>query len=346
MTKGQQYNQYGSCGINIPTMPLCHTQNIPGPRGPIGSIGPTGPTGPSVQNPFIFSISTQQDTDPPQGPYYVPSGNNILFRAVSGLDITPNILPEGIHVILGSTSMSNQTGPSGPAGVTGPVGATGPVGVTGPIGGIGLNGNTGATGAVGQGITGSTGQTGPLGPTGPVVFGIVHPVVVIPYASGFPIAMTTLSDGSAGTVAAVAFGNSISNITPVAGVIDMSGTSGLGLNMAFSMPLVGNIDSISAFFSITENLIIIGTEIAVTAQLYQSTAPDNTFTAIPGASITLTPPLSGIVTNGTITNGVVTGLSIPVTIQTRLLLVFSSTATGFNLSNNVTGYASAGVYIS
>jgi hypothetical protein len=39
-------------------------------------------------------------------------------------------------------------------------------------------------------------------------------------------------------------------------------------------------------------------------------------------------------------------LAIPVTAQTRLLLVFSATAAGLSLINTVTGYASAGVTIS
>jgi hypothetical protein len=38
-------------------------------------------------------------------------------------------------------------------------------------------------------------------------------------------------------------------------------------------------------------------------------------------------------------------LAIPVTAQTRLLLVFSATATGLSLVNTIVGYASAGVTI-
>ena len=57
--------------------------------------------------------------------------------------------------------------------------------------------------------------------------------------------------------------------------------------------------------------------------------------------VTLAPALSGLISIGDISSGSTTGLSIPVTMNTRLLLVFSTTATGLNLVNSVVGYASA-----
>jgi hypothetical protein len=44
-------------------------------------------------------------------------------------------------------------------------------------------------------------------------------------------------------------------------------------------------------------------------------------------------------------DGIVTGLTIPVTSQTRLLFVFAMTAMGDSALETVTGYASAGVTI-
>jgi BclB C-terminal domain-containing protein len=64
-----------------------------------------------------------------------------------------------------------------------------------------------------------------------------------------------------------------------------------------------------------------------------------------GTLISLTPALSGIVSIGTLLNGTLTGLNIPVTAQTRLMLVFSATASGLSLLNTVAGYASAGLSI-
>jgi hypothetical protein len=59
------------------------------------------------------------------------------------------------------------------------------------------------------------------------------------------------------------------------------------------------------------------------------------FTAVPGAVVTASPPFSGLVTIGTITSGIVTGLFIPVTAQTRLVFVISATAEGVTLVNAV-----------
>lgn len=61
--------------------------------------------------------------------------------------------------------------------------------------------------------------------------------------------------------------------------------------------------------------------------------------------ISLSPSLTGIISVGTLLNGVLTGLNIPVTAQTRLMLVFSATASGLTLINTVAGYASAGLSI-
>jgi BclB C-terminal domain-containing protein len=93
-------------------------------------------------------------------------------------------------------------------------------------------------------------------------------------------------------------------------------------------------------------LALVGSTVTITAQLFSSTTPDNTFTPIPGTTVTLAPPLTGVVALGAVSNGILTGLAIPVTAETRLLLVFSATAAGLALINTVTGYASAGVTIS
>ena len=68
-------------------------------------------------------------------------------------------------------------------------------------------------------------------------------------------------------------------------------------------------------------------------------------TAIPGTLVTLTPSLTGILSIGAISKGLLTGLAIPVPAQTRLMLVLTATASGLSLINTVAGYASAGVSI-
>ena len=90
---------------------------------------------------------------------------------------------------------------------------------------------------------------------------------------------------------------------------------------------------------------LLGSTVTITAQLYSSATPDNTFTPVSGATVILAPPLTGVISTGTISKGITTGLNIPVTPETRYLLVFSATAAGLSLVNRVNGYASAGIAI-
>lgn len=168
---------------------------------------------------------------------------------------------------------------------------------------------------------------------------------IVPFASGTPAIVTTVAGGVPGTSTLVGFGSSVSGVSGAGTSINLAGSAGELLNFAFSVPRAGTITSIDAYFSNTVAASIIGTTVTVTAQLYQSAAPDNTFTAIPGATVTLSPALTGIVTSGFVSHGVITGLTIPVQAETRLLLVFSATAAGLSLIQTIQGYASGGVNI-
>ncbi|MPM58183.1 hypothetical protein SDC9_105012 [bioreactor metagenome] len=155
--------------------------------------------------------------------------------------------------------------------------------------------------------------------------------------------MTTVLGGLLNTSSAVGFGTNLSGITLTGGAIDLSGLT----NLAFSMPRDGTITSLAAYLSISAAAALVGTTVTVTAQLYESTTPDDTFTAVASASATLAPPLTGVVAIGTILTGLTTGLSIPVTAGTRLLLVFSAAVTaGTDVAAVIAGYASAGLGIS
>ncbi len=127
--------------------------------------------------------------------------------------------------------------------------------------------------------------------------------------------------------------------------IDITNASGTLSNFAFQVPRAGIITAFSAFFSTTAALSLIGSTVTVNAQIYQSTTPNNVFTPIAGTLINLTPSLTGVISIGTLLNGALTGLNIPVTAQTRLMLVFSAAASGLSLVNTVIGYASAGLSI-
>jgi BclB C-terminal domain-containing protein len=138
----------------------------------------------------------------------------------------------------------------------------------------------------------------------------------------------------------IGFGGS-DTVTLLGGTIDATTVD----NYAFSLPRDGTITSVAAYFSTTSALALVGSTVTVIAELYSSPTPDDQFTAIPGAQVILAPVLTGVLASGTISNGITTGLSIPVTAQTRLLMVFTIEASGVTLINTVPGYASAGVTI-
>ncbi|CAH1057700.1 exosporium glycoprotein BclB-related protein [Paenibacillus pseudetheri] len=198
---------------------------------------------------------------------------------------------------------------------------------------IGYSGATGATGA-----TGSAGVTGATGPAGSGA--------IIPYASGLPVAMTTVLGGLLNTSSIIGFGSSATNISVTGGTIDLTGAAGTLLNFAFSVPRTGTITSLAAYFSTTTALSLLGSTLSITASLFSSSTPNNIFTAVPGAVVTLSPSLQGILALGTISSGTTTGLSIPVTLGERLLLVFSaSVIDGVDVATTIAGYGSAGVTI-
>lgn len=307
---------FGCCcpvpGPTGPTGPAGGPTGPTGPTGPAGLTGPTGPTGP-------------QGNVGPQGP-----------QGIQGL-----MGPTGP---IGPTGPQGEIGPQGPQGIQGLIGSTGPTGPTGPEG---IQGPTGPTGPEGtQGPTGPTGPegiqgpTGPTGPTGPAGNG-----VIIPFASGIPVAPTSVALGVAGLPAIIGFGNSTTLPTLLGSTIDLTGAVDLLINLAFSVPRDGIITNITAYFSVAIGLVLISTDVTVTAQLYSSTTPDNIFSPIPNTDVTLTPTLSNAIDIGDITSGTITGLNIPVTTGTRLLIVFTINSAGTSLINTLTGYASAGVNI-
>ncbi|SEL52194.1 exosporium glycoprotein BclB-related protein [Paenibacillus sp. OK003] len=263
----------------------------------------------------------------------------------------------GVTGVTGATGVAGVTGVTGVTGATGVAGVTGVTGVTGATGVAGVTGVTGVTGATGvAGVTGATGDTGATGATGLAgvtgttgvtgVTGATGSGAIIPFASGGPAILTTIAGGLVGTASLIGFGSSATGIDVVGGLIDLTGTAlGPLINFAFSAPRDGVITSLSAYFSTTVALSLIGSTVTITAQLFSSPTPNNSFSAVPGAVVTLAPPLTGIIGLGTISSGITTGLAIPVTAQTQLLLVFSATAAGLTLINTVTGYASGGLNI-
>ncbi len=154
--------------------------------------------------------------------------------------------------------------------------------------------------------------------------------------------MTTVIGELIGTTTLLGFGSSVTGVSLIGGTINTTTIA----NMAFSMPRDGIITSVAAYFSTTVALSLVGTTVTLTAQLYASATPDNVFFPIPGAIVTLNPTLTGVVGIGSISDGLTTGLNIPVSARTRLLMVFAADVTaGIDVATTVTGFASAGVNI-
>jgi BclB C-terminal domain-containing protein len=116
---------------------------------------------------------------------------------------------------------------------------------------------------------------------------------------------------------------------------------------AFSMPRNGVITSIAAYASILVTLSLPVSTATITAELYRSTAPNDDFSPVPGTLVTLTPSLTGTVNVGTTLRGLLTGLNIAVSAETRLMLVFTVDITaGLPLATVITAHVGGGVAIS
>lgn len=157
------------------------------------------------------------------------------------------------------------------------------------------------------------------------------------------MSLTTIAGGLVGTNGFVGFGSSAPGITIAGGTINLTNAAGTLTNFAFSMPRSGTITNLTAFFSTTLALNLVGSAVTIHMDVFASATPNNVFSSI--ASVALTPALTGVLAVGTISTAS-SAVSIPVTAGTRLLVVFTATATGLSLINVVEGYASAGIAIS
>jgi BclB C-terminal domain-containing protein len=243
---------------------------------------------------------------------------------------------DGVTGFIGATGFQGFIGLSGTTGLTG---ATGFIGETGFMGATGFNGTTGFMGATGP--TGQSGTTGFTGATGPIASG-----AIIPLSSGTPSTMTVSSEELAETASLIAYGINASGAPVIGTTIDLTGGSATLLNMAFSAPRDGILNSLSAFFSNTSVIDLQTGSTTIIAQLYTAspiTTP-NTFTQIPGAVITLG-PLVGLLSLGTTSNGITTGLSIPILAENRYLFACSATTSGVLLQTTISGYISGGLNI-
>jgi BclB C-terminal domain-containing protein len=219
-------------------------------------------------------------------------------------------------------------------------------GESGKRGKRGHRGHSGADGA--DGATGATGPSGgPPGPTGATgatgAAGLAGASAIIPFASGEPDALIHVLEGVLDTGGLIGFGSSLDGVAVGGGTIDLTGGVGLPSNLAFSMPRDGTLTQLSAFFSNVIAVAVLPVGVSVVVQLYRSATPDNIFTAIPGALVTMALP-PGLLASGTFESGT-TALAVAVSNQDRLLLVAKLTVGGTDVAVAVTGYISAGLAI-
>lgn len=202
----------------------------------------------------------------------------------------------------------------------------------GPRGPQGANGQNGHNGA-----RGPTGPTGPVGPTG-----VNAPGFVIPFASGREFSsLSTDINGDPELGVMVSFGDS-RGIT-----IDFSGInpSFIG-NFAYVMPRDGTLTSIAAAVNLFPVPVFLDGTVIVFAQIWTADPGSNTFFPLSDALVTLDPSLSGLVFASNL-NGLSDGLSIPLSAQTKVMMVFYASASGDepDLTNNFIADYSAGICI-
>ena len=165
---------------------------------------------------------------------------------------------------------------------------------------------------------------------------------IIPFSSGVTTAiLTSIAGGLVGTASLVGFGTAIPGVSVAWNTIDLSGV----ITEAFSVPRAGNITAISASFTTLLALTLAGTTVTINAQVYRAPAGSNVFTAT-NATVDLIPPLTGVVAIGDTASATASVAPVPVAAGDRLLMVFTTSATGLDLVQTVTGTASAGITIS
>lgn len=163
---------------------------------------------------------------------------------------------------------------------------------------------------------------------------------MIPFSSGItPVALTSLLTGLIATPSLIGFGTATPGVTLVGETLDLSGL----VTEAFTVPRAGNITGLSASFSATLAVTLLGST-TVTATVYRAPAGSTTYTATT-ATVNLAPAFSGVIALGATAFGSGSFAPIPVSAGDKLLMVYSISTTGVTVAQVLTGTASAGITI-
>lgn len=116
-----------------------------------------------------------------------------------------------------------------------------------------------------------------------------------------------------------------------------------GVNENFTVPRATTITEIAANFSLTVATTIPTGSVAVHAVLLSAAAGSTTYAPIAGTDVTLAPDYSGILAIGATVSGSLTGLSIPIAANTKVIMAFYAEGIGLAPISVLTGNASAGI---
>jgi hypothetical protein len=246
----------------------------------------------------------------------------------------------GLQGLKGETGGAGATGPQGSKGETGAIGPQGANGDAGPAGAPGARGATGDIGPAGAaGARGATGNTGAQGVAGAQGAPGTGPMLL----SSAPATITTVAGGLSGQSAYLPFSGSLLQSNDDADSADGGTAAGLVLQ---TIPRDATLTGLTARFSTTTPLSLVGSTITLSAQVYL--ADDGTSVPQPvGVAIcTGVPPLTGVVSTGTLSSCTISGLTIPVSAGAVGWVKVSATASGLTLINSIGLNTSVGVALS
>ena len=258
--------------------------------------------------------------------------------------------PQGPQGSFGAQGTQGSFGAQGTQGSFGAQGTQGGIGVQGLLGLQGVQGLLGVQGLQGaQGPQGGFGATGATGDTGTV--GIAGAGAIIPYSSGAPGTLVTVTALVPGTAALTAFGDVVPVTEFSFATIDLAGGPGVILDQAYSVPRAGTLSRLDVTFSVVAatgfpqgETHTISTSIYSAASVSGDTT-SNLFTQL-SASVDFEIPPTTTLPAGSFFAGFVP-LAIPVAPPMRLLLVttLSAVSDPSILAATVDGYISAGLAI-